>query len=63
MKRTKVKLECKSVGGKRLVMYVYETLLGTIYKALRLDFRVFDITVNGVKYKDYVKIHGGEVID
>ncbi len=62
MTRDKVKIRFYNIGGNKCVMDVYRSLLGTIYKALRDDNRIFDITIDGLTYQDYVRLHGGLVI-
>lgn len=62
MSRTKVKIRFININGNKCVMDVYQSLLGTIYKALRDDDRVFDITIKGLSYQDYVHQFGGLVI-
>ena len=67
MSRDKVKIRFTNISGNRCVMSVYRSLLGTIYKALRNDDRVFDITIDNptgvqMRYQEYVHQYGGLVI-
>lgn len=62
MSRQKVKVRFININGNKMVMDVYCSLLGTIYKALRDDNRVFDITVNGLTYQEYIRMFGGLVV-
>lgn len=65
MSKQKVKIRFISINGDKMVMDVYRSLLGTIYKALRDDNRIFDITVGGtskMSYQEYVRQYGGLVV-
>ena len=67
MSRHKVKVRFISINGNKMVMDVYHSLLGTIYKALRDDNRIFNITVDSfagvpMSYQDYVSEFGGLVV-
>ena len=67
MTRHKVKVRFISINGTKMVMGVYRSLLGTIYKALRDDNRVFDISIDSfagvpMTYQDYVSEFGGLVV-
>ena len=67
MSRDKVKMRFININGNKMVMDVYRSLLGTIYKALRDDNRVFDITIDSLtgvpmSYQNYVNEFGGLVV-
>ena len=62
MTRQKVKMRFININGNKMVMDVYCSLLGTIYKALRDDNRIFDITVAGLTYQEYTRLYGGLVV-
>lgn len=64
MTKQKVKIRFYNVSGQKCVMDVYKVFLGAIYKALRDDARVYDITIaDGYAYPDYIRQFGGLVID
>lgn len=62
MTRKKAKMRFVNINGCECVMDVYCSLLGTIYKALKEEDRIFDITIEGLSYQDYVRQYGGLVI-
>jgi len=65
MSRQKIKIRFININGDKMVMDIYRSLLGTIYKALRDDSRIFDITIGGtskMSYQEYVRQYGGLVV-